>query len=244
MVISIGTHLLLFGLNPGWLHGIRSPQPKKRTITFNLVKLPGQAKVAPRNSLRPNQRISGLKKKKNKDKLKGINSQKKEEPKPPVKKQEQESLSTPEIAKINDKDLEKEISKMPDLKQEQGSHNSYNEQDKDIFQNALISNVNNDMSYISSLAVPSIIPPKYKKNPSPPYPRIAKRRGYEGTVIIEALVTREGKVGDAKIIKSSGYQVLDVSALNAINNWLFEPGIRDGRVEDMWVRIPIRFKLR
>jgi protein TonB len=86
--------------------------------------------------------------------------------------------------------------------------------------------------------------PLYKINPRPKYPRIARRRGFEGTVLISAFVTHEGKVGKIEIAESSGYSVLDRSALSAVREWLFEPAIKNGKKADMWVKIPVRFELR
>jgi len=86
--------------------------------------------------------------------------------------------------------------------------------------------------------------PAYRKNPPPEYPRTAKRRGYQGTVLLEVLVNRDGKVEDLRVLKSSGYDILDRSALNSVKNWLFEPGSIGDQNVDMWVRVPVRFELK
>lgn len=86
--------------------------------------------------------------------------------------------------------------------------------------------------------------PKYKVNPPPRYPSFARRRGYEGTVILEVLVTREGRAGELKIHQSSGHTALDDSALEAVQGWLFEPAARGGTPVPMWVLVPIAFELR
>lgn len=86
--------------------------------------------------------------------------------------------------------------------------------------------------------------PAYRKNPPPRYPRMARRRGCEGTVLIKVLVTREGKVKEAKVGQSSGYGVLDRSALNAVKGWLFVPGMKGDQAVEMWVSVPIRFALK
>ena len=86
--------------------------------------------------------------------------------------------------------------------------------------------------------------PAYRKNPPPRYPRMARRRGCEGTVLIKVLVTREGKVKEAKVGQSSGYGVLDRSALNAVKGWLFVPGMKGDQAVEMWVTVPIRFALK
>jgi len=85
--------------------------------------------------------------------------------------------------------------------------------------------------------------PVYRKNPSPKYPRMARRRGYEGTVVMEVLVNREGKVKDLRLYESSGYPVLDRSAMNSVKKWLFHPGKRGDKAVDMWVKGPVRFRL-
>lgn len=86
--------------------------------------------------------------------------------------------------------------------------------------------------------------PLYRDNPPPRYPRIARRRGYEGTVVLEVLVNTEGKVADYRIIRSCGHSVLDKAAVKSIRNWLFEPGMRGDKKMEMWVKVPIRFELK
>ena len=98
-------------------------------------------------------------------------------------------------------------------------------------------------------AVPAPAPlveavPMYRKNPAPVYPRVARRRGYEGKVILEVLVNEEGRVEDLRIFQSSGHKVLDRSAMKSVQSWLFEPGRRGDATLEMWVKVPIRFDLK
>jgi protein TonB len=86
--------------------------------------------------------------------------------------------------------------------------------------------------------------PLYKENPPPKYPRMARRRGYEGTVLLEVLVDREGRVKDLRLLETSGHALLDRSALSSVREWLFEPGRRGEETVEMWVRVPIRFQLK
>lgn len=86
--------------------------------------------------------------------------------------------------------------------------------------------------------------PAYRDNPRPDYPDLAKRRGHEGTVLLEVMVNSSGKVEELRIVKSSGYPVLDSSAMTSVKAWLFEPGSIGGRKVDMWVRVPVRFELK
>jgi len=85
--------------------------------------------------------------------------------------------------------------------------------------------------------------PLYKENPAPGYPMQAKKRGYEGTVILEVIVTKEGKAGKVSVFQSSRYSLLDEAAVSSVKKWRFEPGKRGDEKVDMPVKIPIRFKL-
>jgi protein TonB len=86
--------------------------------------------------------------------------------------------------------------------------------------------------------------PMYRENPKPEYPRLARRRAYQGTVVLEVLVDQEGRVVDLRVFASSGHQVLDRAAMKSVKTWLFEPGMRGDERVAMWVRIPIRFQLK
>jgi len=86
--------------------------------------------------------------------------------------------------------------------------------------------------------------PDYGVNPKPVYPTAARRRGYEGDVKLRVLVLENGKVGKIEIEKPSGYEVLDESALNAVNGWVFIPGKENGKEVTSWVTVPISFRLK
>jgi protein TonB len=85
--------------------------------------------------------------------------------------------------------------------------------------------------------------PIYKHNISPPYPLLARRRGHQGTVLLEVLVTTDGKAASIRLSRSSGYSILDRAAIKGVRNWLFYPAKRGDEVFEMWVTIPIRFTL-
>ncbi len=86
--------------------------------------------------------------------------------------------------------------------------------------------------------------PAYRRNPPPVYPVAARRRGYEGTVVLEVLVSALGTVDDLRVFRSSGFKLLDQAAMRAVKSWLFEPGRREGHAVAMWVKVPVRFQLR
>lgn len=99
---------------------------------------------------------------------------------------------------------------------------------------------------MTSLPVSRIVKeavPLYKENPAPGYPLLAKKRGYQGTVILEVLVTKEGRAGKVSVFQSSRYSILDEVAVSSVKKWRFEPGKLGDKKVDMPVKIPIRFQL-
>ncbi|MBU4258775.1 MAG: energy transducer TonB [Proteobacteria bacterium] len=86
--------------------------------------------------------------------------------------------------------------------------------------------------------------PIYDKNPSPEYPLIARRRGFQGTVALEVMVDRNGRVADLRVFKSSGYKVLDRAAEKSVREWVFKPAIKGNEKVEMWVRVPVCFQLK
>jgi protein TonB len=85
--------------------------------------------------------------------------------------------------------------------------------------------------------------PLYKENAPPTYPAIARHRGYEGEVLLVVEILPNGRVGQVKIKKSSGYAILDQSALEAVKPWKFEPAKKSGTPMKVWVDLPIKFML-
>jgi len=72
---------------------------------------------------------------------------------------------------------------------------------------------------------------------------IARRKGYEGVVLLKVWVLENGKVGKIELQKSSNYEMLDKSAMKAVENWIFIPGKKGGEPIPSWVTVPIKFQL-
>jgi TonB family protein len=86
--------------------------------------------------------------------------------------------------------------------------------------------------------------PRYGTNPKPLYPELARRQGYEGTVRLSVEVLASGSVGEISIKKSSGYEVLDQSALMTVKKWRFTPARFAGIPIRSTVVVPITFRLK
>jgi protein TonB len=69
------------------------------------------------------------------------------------------------------------------------------------------------------------------------YPRRALRRGLEGTVTIEIFVDENGAIVSARVVSSSGHEILDEAALEAVASLV---GLRPPPGEVSWTHRPIR----
>jgi protein TonB len=85
--------------------------------------------------------------------------------------------------------------------------------------------------------------PRYKTNPEPIYPAVARRRRQQGTVLLSVRVDAAGRPGGIEVRLSSGFPVLDEAAVAAVRDWDFEPGRADGEPVASQVEVPIRFEL-
>jgi protein TonB len=83
----------------------------------------------------------------------------------------------------------------------------------------------------------------YGSNPKPKYPGSATSRGWEGTVRLLVKVTPEGDSEEVTVQRSSGYDVLDEAAIEAVEKWKFIPAKRGDTAVSSSVVVPINFVL-
>ena len=58
----------------------------------------------------------------------------------------------------------------------------------------------------------------------PQYPALARRRHWEGTVVLGIDCDAAGVVQLVRVLRSSGHQVLDDAAVAAVRQWRFAAG--------------------
>jgi TonB family protein len=91
---------------------------------------------------------------------------------------------------------------------------------------------------VDGVSAPSVV---YKVNPS--YTPEAKEAKIQGGVVIEAVVTAQGRAEDIQVVRSLDAG-LDANAAASVSQWLFKPGMKDGQPVDVAVTIEINFKLQ
>ncbi|MBT5540869.1 MAG: energy transducer TonB, partial [Alphaproteobacteria bacterium] len=63
----------------------------------------------------------------------------------------------------------------------------------------------------------AITPPQFflgnPKTPKPAYPRLARKKGWQGKVVLEVIVCPRGKTKSVKVACGSGHRILDEAAI-------------------------------
>lgn len=79
----------------------------------------------------------------------------------------------------------------------------------------------------------------------PYYPPSEIRAGNEGNADLEVYVLPNGRIGDVRIIRSTGHPRLDQSAIDeAKKTWRLIPATRDGVAIAQWHRLRVVFQLK
>ena len=227
-ILALGIHGVFLGLTYNPLERTPFHRLKPRVMTMTLVMRQPQmpisepAVITPQPSIQKHVPVKIVKKK--------PAHKHRPEPKPkqivkPVVQPEQKDLSKPipeptvNYSNAPDTPVQTEISTVPEKTAVNGTHVPANEITREAR-------------------------PLYLTNPRPPYPQIARKRGFQGVVVLEVLVDQNGNPAELRVLSSSGHPILDRTAMAAVKNWTFDPGTRGGKKVTMWVRVPIRFQLK
>ncbi|OGF68096.1 MAG: hypothetical protein A2Y62_05665 [Candidatus Fischerbacteria bacterium RBG_13_37_8] len=80
------------------------------------------------------------------------------------------------------------------------------------------------------------------KRVEPEYPEIAKRARIEGMVILEAIINKDGTIGDVKVLRSLN-PLLDQAAIKAVKQWKCTPGKINGKPVKAYLTLTVNFRL-
>jgi protein TonB len=84
--------------------------------------------------------------------------------------------------------------------------------------------------------------PTKTKEVKPIYPPIAQSARVQGVVIIEATIGPDGRVKDAKVLRS--IPLLDSAALDAVKQWMFTPTLLNGVPVPVIMTVTVNFTLQ
>jgi TonB family protein len=88
----------------------------------------------------------------------------------------------------------------------------------------------------------AISPPSVLRKVEPEYSEEARAAGLQGTVIVQVVIGTDGVAGDARILRGLGLG-LDEQAIEAIGQWQFKPGVKDGQPVPVAATIEVNWHL-
>lgn len=96
---------------------------------------------------------------------------------------------------------------------------------------------------VAAVSVPSgVMAGKRIGGPMPVYPQDAKQARAQGTVVLKALIGRDGKIHDLKVI-SAPYPSLVESAMGAVSQWEYKPYLLNGDPVEVDTQINVVYRL-
>lgn len=75
----------------------------------------------------------------------------------------------------------------------------------------------------------------------PEYPPIAREMGLEGTVILQASISKTGTIENLRVV--SGPELLRGAAINAVSQWRYRPYLLNGNPVEVETTVNVRFTL-
>lgn len=110
-------------------------------------------------------------------------------------------------------------------------------------QTHLTSGAQSSLATNTHTAITEPVAADYLQNPPPVYPRTAQRHKQQGTVMLAVRVSADGKPRQVEISRSSGHELLDIAALDAVKQWRFVPARRGTQSIEASVVVPVQFRI-
>jgi protein TonB len=78
---------------------------------------------------------------------------------------------------------------------------------------------------------------------TPAYPDLAREAGVEGTVVVNVLVGKDGRVIDVRLDEKRQVPMLNDAALAAVRFWVFKPALANNKPVAVWTSMQFNFRL-
>ncbi|GAB4369076.1 MAG: hypothetical protein Kow0062_02710 [Acidobacteriota bacterium] len=97
------------------------------------------------------------------------------------------------------------------------------------------------MAGVGGVTMPELIP---GTRVEPEYPELARRARIEGKVFLQAVIRKDGTVGDIKVLKEPpGNLGFAEKAIAAVSQWRYKPATQNGRPVDVYMTVTVNFTL-
>lgn len=115
-------------------------------------------------------------------------------------------------------------------------------------ENALLTAIGSGMRPMIPVA-PSLRPPRIShlmegnliRRVQPEYPALAKQARVQGTVLLRAVIDRDGTIQDLQVI--SGHPLLVQAAINAVRHWRYRPFYLNDQAVEVETLVTVNFSL-
>jgi protein TonB len=84
-----------------------------------------------------------------------------------------------------------------------------------------------------------VMAPRKIVDVTPEYPALARAAGVQGVVILEVVLGTDGRVADAKVLRS--IQMLDQAAIDAVSQWEYTPTLLNGVATEVIMTVTVNF---
>lgn len=77
----------------------------------------------------------------------------------------------------------------------------------------------------------------------PIYPPVALRAHMSGSVVLQCIIDRSGRIRDVRVVTSS-FAAFEQPAIDAVQQWLFAPGSLNGQAVDTIFELTVKFQVK
>lgn len=88
-----------------------------------------------------------------------------------------------------------------------------------------------------------VVPPEKVDAPPPQYTEIARKARVQGVVIVQAIIDKEGKVTNVKVLKGLPMGLED-AAVDAVKRWKFRPATLNGKPVAVYYNLTVNFRIQ
>lgn len=79
----------------------------------------------------------------------------------------------------------------------------------------------------------------------PEYPELARQAKVQGKVILQAVIFKDGSVGDIQVLQTPGEKLgFDEASVSAVIQWRYKPALQSGKPVDVIFTIVVEFTLK
>jgi TonB family protein len=107
-----------------------------------------------------------------------------------------------------------------------------------VLQSAVVAASARQERPVTDATMPTVV-----REVKPNYPESVKKERIQGIVTLNAVVKKDGTVGNVEV-KKPLHPELDAEAVKAMKQWQFKPGTKEGKPVDVAVDVEMSFTLK